>query len=126
MPSGWGGRELRNHLITRHGVFVRECSNKLGKTSDFLRLVVRSAAEVERLVRGIEQYATRQHATLAARRALRGGVDAGSSCAAWHAFAVTTGPAATQHLHDLALLRRVRDRIDREYASAAGRRGARP
>jgi AraC-like DNA-binding protein len=29
---------------------------------------------------------------------------------------VTSGPAAAQHLHDLARLRRVRDRIDREYA----------
>src|SRR5687767_1481195 len=29
---------------------------------------------------------------------------------------VTSGPAAAQHLRDLALLRRVRDRIDREYA----------
>jgi AraC-like DNA-binding protein len=29
---------------------------------------------------------------------------------------VTSRPAATQHLRDLALLRRVRDRIDREYA----------
>jgi AraC-like DNA-binding protein len=29
---------------------------------------------------------------------------------------VTTTPATTQHLRDLALLRRVRDRIDREYA----------
>jgi len=29
---------------------------------------------------------------------------------------VTTGPAAEQRLRDLALLRRVRDRIDREYA----------
>jgi AraC-like DNA-binding protein len=29
---------------------------------------------------------------------------------------VTTTPAAAQHLRDLALLRRVRDRIDREYA----------
>jgi AraC-like DNA-binding protein len=28
---------------------------------------------------------------------------------------VTATPAATQHLRDLALLRRVRDRIDREY-----------
>jgi AraC-like DNA-binding protein len=28
---------------------------------------------------------------------------------------VTSGPAAEQHLRDLALLRRVRDRIDREY-----------
>src|SRR3954469_2976526 len=29
---------------------------------------------------------------------------------------VTSRPAAEQHLRDLALLRRVRDRIDREYA----------
>jgi len=29
---------------------------------------------------------------------------------------VTGGPVAEQHLRDLALLRRVRDRIDREYA----------
>jgi AraC-like DNA-binding protein len=29
---------------------------------------------------------------------------------------VTTSPAAEQHLRDLARLRRVRDRIDREYA----------
>jgi len=29
---------------------------------------------------------------------------------------VSTRPAAAQHVRDLALLRRVRDRIDREYA----------
>ncbi|CAN5659845.1 hypothetical protein BH09ACT7_BH09ACT7_36300 [soil metagenome] len=29
---------------------------------------------------------------------------------------VTSGRAEAQHLRDLALLRRVRDRIDREYA----------
>ena len=29
---------------------------------------------------------------------------------------MTSGPAAAQHLRDLALLRRVRDRMDREYA----------
>jgi AraC-like DNA-binding protein len=29
---------------------------------------------------------------------------------------VSSGPATEQHLRDLALLRRVRDRIDREYA----------
>ncbi len=46
--------------------------------------------------------------------------------AAWHGWAargrrgsiaqVTTSPTEEQRLHDLALLRRVRDRIDREYA----------
>ena len=33
-----------------------------------------------------------------------------------HDLAVTSRPAAAQHLRDLARLRRVRDRIDREYA----------
>jgi AraC-like DNA-binding protein len=44
------------------------------------------------------------------------GRDASNSGATWHALAVTGRPAATQHLDDLARLRRVRDRIDREYA----------
>jgi len=33
-----------------------------------------------------------------------------------HDLVVTSTPAAAQHLRDLARLRRVRDRIDREYA----------
>jgi AraC-like DNA-binding protein len=44
------------------------------------------------------------------------GRDAGNSGATWHDLAVTSRPAAAQHLRDLAWLRRVRDRIDREYA----------
>jgi transcriptional regulator GlxA family with amidase domain len=35
---------------------------------------------------------------------------------AWDDLAVTRTPIAQQQLHDLARLRRVRDRIDREYA----------
>jgi AraC-like DNA-binding protein len=34
----------------------------------------------------------------------------------WHDRQVSGGPASTQQLRDLARLRRVRDRIDREYA----------
>ena len=34
----------------------------------------------------------------------------------WHDLAVTSGPATAQRLSDLARLRRVRDRIDRDYA----------
>ena len=34
----------------------------------------------------------------------------------WHAVSVSRKPVAKHHLLDLALLRRVRDRIDREYA----------
>jgi len=36
--------------------------------------------------------------------------------ATWHDLHVASRPAAAQHLRDLARLRRVRDRIDREYA----------
>jgi AraC-like DNA-binding protein len=39
-----------------------------------------------------------------------------SSGAKWHDPVVTNRPVAVQHLRDLAWLRRVRDRIDREYA----------
>jgi AraC-like DNA-binding protein len=35
---------------------------------------------------------------------------------AWHHREVASTPAAAQHLRDLARLRRVRDRIDRDYA----------
>ena len=34
----------------------------------------------------------------------------------WHDREVTSRPAEEQRLRDLKLLRRVRDRIDREYA----------
>jgi hypothetical protein len=34
----------------------------------------------------------------------------------WHDLEVTSRPAAAQRLRGLARLRRVRDRIDREYA----------
>jgi AraC-like DNA-binding protein len=40
------------------------------------------------------------------------GIDGGTT----YDLAVTSRPAAEQHLRDLARLRRVRDRIDREYA----------
>jgi AraC-like DNA-binding protein len=36
--------------------------------------------------------------------------------ARWHDFAVASRPPADQHLQDLVRLRRVRDRIDRDYA----------
>lgn len=47
------GTEMRNHLLSRHQVLVRECGNKLGMSKQFLRLVVRPEQDVERLVHGI-------------------------------------------------------------------------
>jgi threonine-phosphate decarboxylase len=56
LPPGFDGVPLRDHLLTEHGVYVRECGNKLGTTSQFLRLVVRPQADVRRLLVGMTQF----------------------------------------------------------------------
>lgn len=59
LADGLDGAQLRDYLLAEHGVFVRECGNKLGMTSQFLRLVVRPPADVARLVAGMRQFARR-------------------------------------------------------------------
>ncbi|WP_214403993.1 pyridoxal phosphate-dependent aminotransferase [Pseudonocardia lacus] len=56
LENGANGTDLRDHLLAEHQVFVRECGNKLGMTSQFLRLVVRPEPDVQRLVAGIRQF----------------------------------------------------------------------
>ncbi|GGP70109.1 pyridoxal phosphate-dependent aminotransferase [Saccharothrix coeruleofusca] len=56
LPNEVSGGEMRDHLLNKHQVFVRECSNKLGLSGQFLRLVVRPEADVERLVSGMRSY----------------------------------------------------------------------
>lgn len=56
LADGIDGSELRDHLISQHGVLVRECGNKLGMSSQFLRLVVRPPQDVAPLVEGIRSY----------------------------------------------------------------------
>ena len=51
-----------------------------------------------------------------ARANAKWGGDGSDSGATWHDSQVSGRPAAEHHLRDLARLRRVRDRIDREYA----------
>lgn len=53
LPDGMSGVQLRDYLISEHGVFVRECGNKLGSSSQFLRLVVRPHQDVQRLLTGL-------------------------------------------------------------------------
>jgi histidinol-phosphate/aromatic aminotransferase/cobyric acid decarboxylase-like protein len=50
------GMALRDHLLTRHQVFIRECGNKLGMSSDFVRLVVRPEQDVVRLIDGLRDF----------------------------------------------------------------------
>ena len=56
LAPGIDGAELRDFLVTRHQVFIRECGNKLGMSSQFARLVVRPEQDVARLVEGIRDF----------------------------------------------------------------------
>jgi histidinol-phosphate/aromatic aminotransferase/cobyric acid decarboxylase-like protein len=56
LPTEWSGTSLRDFLVANHGVYTRECGNKLGMTSQFMRLVVRPSADVDRLIDGMFEY----------------------------------------------------------------------
>jgi histidinol-phosphate/aromatic aminotransferase/cobyric acid decarboxylase-like protein len=58
LPPEMEGPRLRDYLLSRHGVLIRECGNKLGITSQFVRLVVRPRADFEQLLSGIRSYLT--------------------------------------------------------------------
>jgi histidinol-phosphate/aromatic aminotransferase/cobyric acid decarboxylase-like protein len=60
LPRGVDGAKLRDYLLSRHGVLVRECGNKLGITSQFVRLVVRPRKDVDRLLEGLLGYLSGQ------------------------------------------------------------------
>lgn len=62
LPVGAEGTVVRDRMLTEHRILVRECGNKIGSSSRFLRLVVRPQTDVRRLVSGLEQvlYGTRR------------------------------------------------------------------
>lgn len=41
------GAVLRDHLLTEHGCFVRQCGNKLGSDRQFFRIAARPASELQ-------------------------------------------------------------------------------
>lgn len=53
LPPSVNGTELRNRLLTEHGLFVRDCGNKLGIDSRFVRIASRPAPDVDRLIEGL-------------------------------------------------------------------------
>jgi histidinol-phosphate/aromatic aminotransferase/cobyric acid decarboxylase-like protein len=55
LPEGVDGSVLRDRMLAEHGVLVRECGNKVGSSSRFLRLVVRQPQDVARLISGMQQ-----------------------------------------------------------------------
>lgn len=66
LPVGAEGTVVRDRMLTEHRILVRECGNKIGSSSRFLRLVVRPQTDVRRLVSGMEQvlYGTRRGAAV--------------------------------------------------------------
>ncbi|MGV9563095.1 pyridoxal phosphate-dependent aminotransferase [Streptomyces sp. NPDC003480] len=55
LPVGAEGTVVRDRLLSEHRILVRECGNKIGSSSRFLRLVVRPEVDVRRLVSALEQ-----------------------------------------------------------------------
>ncbi|RDG36290.1 histidinol-phosphate aminotransferase family protein [Streptomyces corynorhini] len=54
LPDGVDGVALRDRLLTQFGIFIRECGNKLGSSSQFVRLVVRPHEDVQRLINALQ------------------------------------------------------------------------
>lgn len=50
LPEGVPGKILRDRLLKHHGLMVRECSNKIGSSEQYLRLAVQGRAAVDVLV----------------------------------------------------------------------------
>lgn len=50
LPDSISGRQLRDRLLENYGLMVRECSNKIGSTEQYLRLAVQGKAAVDSLV----------------------------------------------------------------------------
>lgn len=55
LPEAISGKELRDTLLERYGLVVRECSNKVGSTEQYLRFVVRPRKEADKLVAALTE-----------------------------------------------------------------------
>ncbi len=53
LPSHVAGRKLRDRLLEGYGLMVRECSNKIGSSEQYLRLAVQTRDAVDLLVQAL-------------------------------------------------------------------------
>jgi histidinol-phosphate/aromatic aminotransferase/cobyric acid decarboxylase-like protein len=58
LPAGMSGRTLRDCLLKNYGLMVRECSNKIGSSEQYLRLAVHGKAAVDSLVAALREELT--------------------------------------------------------------------
>ncbi|MFI8216566.1 pyridoxal phosphate-dependent aminotransferase [Streptomyces sp. NPDC085932] len=103
LPVGAEGTVVRDRMLTEHRILVRECGNKIGSSSRFLRLVVRPQVDVRRLVSGLEQvlYGTSRRG--AAVPELGNGTSYSSGTAAVDRLVSETNGAGTRGLAAQAL-----------------------
>jgi len=55
LPDGMSGRTLRDQLLKNHGLMVRECSNKMGASEQYLRLAVQTRIAVDVLIPALRE-----------------------------------------------------------------------
>lgn len=55
LPDHVSGESLRDQLLTRNGLVIRECGNKVGSSSSYLRIAVRPWQDVDKLVEAIAE-----------------------------------------------------------------------
>jgi len=53
LPLNMPGRKLRDRLLEEYGLLVRECSNKIGSSEQYLRLAVQTKEAVDVLVQAL-------------------------------------------------------------------------
>ncbi|NUV54723.1 histidinol-phosphate aminotransferase family protein [Streptomyces coelicolor] len=102
LPVGAEGTVVRDRLLTEHRILVRECGNKIGSSSRFLRLVVRPQVDVRRLVTGLEQvlYGTSRRGAAVPEQAT--GIAYSSGTAAVDRLVTQTNGAGTHGLAQAA------------------------
>ncbi|HEX5965833.1 MAG TPA: aminotransferase class I/II-fold pyridoxal phosphate-dependent enzyme, partial [Pyrinomonadaceae bacterium] len=54
LPPRIAGRKLRDRLLANHGLMVRECSNKIGSSEQFLRVAVQTQFATDALISALE------------------------------------------------------------------------
>jgi histidinol-phosphate/aromatic aminotransferase/cobyric acid decarboxylase-like protein len=86
LPHGVSGRRLRDRLLKNHGVMIRECSNKIGSTEQYLRLAVQGRAAVDVLVPALRDELARTAGSASAGSA--GILPANASAARENALAI--------------------------------------
>ncbi len=55
LPTNVPGRKLRDRLLTQYGLLVRECSNKIGSSEQYLRLAVQTREAVDHLIEALSR-----------------------------------------------------------------------